>query len=116
MYKCQSLSCVHCSKDVGALSPSADASADVRINLPEDNCLILCLPLQNFQKQLGVVGRITLVRGALWILELKVRNSIPLNRFGEVGAGCWKSRDYSHWSDPSNLKRQQQCLSGELEF
>ena len=50
MYKCQSLSFVlcsvyHCSKDVGTLSPSAD----VRINLPEDNCLILCLPLQNFQ-------------------------------------------------------------------
>ena len=42
-FHCHCFSCVlcsvyHCSKDVGALSLS------VRINLPEDNCLILCLP------------------------------------------------------------------------
>ena len=36
---CVHYSVYHCSKDIGALSPSAD----VRVNLPEDNCLILCL-------------------------------------------------------------------------
>ena len=51
--------CVTVLNDVDTLSPSAD----VRINLPKRQLFDFVFALTEFPKQLGVVGRITLVRG-----------------------------------------------------
>ena len=84
--------CVTVLNDVGTLSPSAD----VRINLLERQLFDFVFALTEFPIQLGVCRQDHSCERTLWVLKLKVTNSIPLNRFGEVGAGCWRDGEYSH--------------------
>ena len=119
-FLCVHCSVYHCSKDVGALCPSADASADVRINLPEDNCLILCLPLQKFPWQppysaiWGSLTHVTIDQNIYVYIYVSICISILLSSsvllgwgwgwacMNTQGLGCQEGLYWLRWLDCKN--------------